>query len=312
MKKLLTLLSIIFLTEMLFANQEFDQLMESANSGDADACYDISLCYQYGYLDIESDNEQALFWAHKAAKLGVTDAMVDIGIYHLYFDDDWKTAKKYFDKAAKKNNAHAYYMLGYCYSNGINVKKNIKKGIKNLEKAGSLDYAAANYQLGVIYYAGIDLKKDDEKAFNYYLKAAEGNNAVAQSQVGYMYERGIGTAVDRKASFEWNKKAALQEDARGMISYGYELAVGEIVEQDFDTGISYMLHAAEIGNNKEKASVYNILQVIYKEGRIVEQDIDKAYEYHLKCVDLGIEFVNLFEDMSEEYSEDSFKEKDFD
>lgn len=296
MKRILFTLILLISGTFLFANDEFVTLLAKAKNGDVDAIYNVSLCYQYGYLDVDPDNEQAIFWAKKAADLGNSDAMTDLGIYYLSFENNWKKAKKYFDKAAKLDNPQSYYMIGYCYSVGFNVRKNIKKGIANLEKACELGSSAAAYQLGVIYYAGIDVKKDDEKAFSYYLKSAEGGNVTAQSQVGYMYNRGIGTEVNKIEGFEWNKKAALQDNPRGMISYACDLIDGKLIEKDVDLGIAYLLRAAEIGNKKEIASAYYTLEVMYKIGESVEKDIDKSLEYHQKRVDLGEEYANLFGD----------------
>lgn len=296
MKKILLITISLMCALSLFANDEFNALLKKAESGDVGAIYNVSLCYQYGYLDVEPDNEQAIFWAKKAAALGNSDAMTDLGIYYLSFENNWKKAKKYFDKAVKLDNPQAYYMLGYCYSIGLNVRKNIKKGISYLEKASELGSSTADYQLGVIYYAGQDVTKDTGKAFNYYLKSAERGNAVAQSQVGYMYGRGIGIEIDKKASFEWNKKAALQDNPRGMISYACDLIDGKLIEKDVDLGIAYLLRAAEIGNKKEIASAYYTLEVMYKIGESVEKDIDKSLEYHQKRVDLGEEYANLFGD----------------
>lgn len=296
MKRILFTLILLISGTFLFANDEFVTLLTKAKNGDVDAIYNVSLCYQYGYLDVEPDNEQAIFWAKKAADLGNSDAMTDLGIYYLSFENNWKKAKKYFDKAVKLDNPQAYYMLGYCYSIGLNVRKNIKKGISYLEKASELGSSTADYQLGVIYYAGQDVTKDNGKAFNYYLKSAERGNAVAQSQVGYMYGRGIGIEIDKKASFEWNKKAALQDNPRGMISYGCDLIEGKLVEKDIDLGLAYLLKAAEVGNKQEEASVYYILETIYKAGESVEKDIDKSLEYHQKRVDLGEKYANLFGD----------------
>lgn len=181
MKNLLLMLTILFVTGIAFANEEFDRMVQAAESGNPTACYNVSLCYQYGYLDVVPDNEQAVTWAKRAAAFGVSDAMVDLGIYYVTFEDDWKTAKKYFKQAAKLENANAFYMMGYCYANALGVKKDIKRGIKNYEKASERGCPAADYQLGRLYYTGEEVPEDTEAALRYFFKVAEGGDTDAQA-----------------------------------------------------------------------------------------------------------------------------------
>ncbi len=183
MKKLIVTIIILFAASFVFANEEFDVMLKLAQDGNPTACYNMSLCYQYGYLDTEPDNDKAVYWAKKAADLGVSDAMVDVGIYYLSFENNWKLAKKYFEQGAEKNNPYAYYMLGLCYSNALNVKKDIKKGLENYKKASGIGCPPADYQLGILYYLGDDVPEDRETAILYFKKAAQAGNADAQKML---------------------------------------------------------------------------------------------------------------------------------
>ena len=295
MKKLITILLLSFFAFTLFAIDDtsvtgessvssaelFATYLADAQNGNADACYNISLCYQYGYLDIEPDNEKAVYWAHKAADLGVSDAMADLGIYYLSLENDWEKAKQYFEQAAKLKNPVAYYMMGLAYSKEINVNKKLNKGIANLKKASKLGYAQADYQLAFIYYIE---KKDNKHAFQYFSKAAEGGIVNAQVQLGIMYDSGIGTAVNKIKSLEWYEKAALQGNIQGMIAYGFELLIGEYLEQDSERGLNYLLYAGENGIPEEKKLAFDTLEFVYEQGIGVEQDSDKASEYHQKSI----------------------------
>ncbi len=191
----------------VFANEQFDRILAFANAGDADSCYDVSLCYQYGYLDVEPDDEQAVYWAKKAAELGVSDAMVDVGIYYLTLRNDWKTAEIYFNQAANLDNPNGFYMLGYCYSNAVGVQKNIHLGIEYYKKASEIGSPIADYQLGALYYYGTDVERNYTESFKYMLKAAEAGETEAQYIVSYMYEGGIGVGKDLQKAAEWLEKA---------------------------------------------------------------------------------------------------------
>ncbi|MBQ7158139.1 MAG: sel1 repeat family protein [Treponema sp.] len=278
---------VLLISSLLFANEKFDSLLASAESGNADACYDLSLCYQNGYFDVEKDTEKFIYWAQKAANAGNSDAMADLGIHYLTIENDWKTAKKYLDMSIKQQNPRGFYMYGYCYSNAVGVKKDIKKGIDNYQRASSLGYTMADYQLGEIYYIGTDVPQDEAKAFTYFLKAAESGDAEAQAQVGYMYEKGVGVTADRAKSFEWNEKAALQGNTRGMLSCGIDLMQGKVVPRDSERGLSYLLQITEGPDTSEKKYAYDMLHMVYRFGIGVKADPQKAKEYKQKYQELA-------------------------
>lgn len=287
MKKIFLLVLAFLSAFFLFANEQFDRTLAAAEAGNPEACYDVSLCYQNGYLEVEPDNEKAIYWAQKAADAGISDADVDIGVYYLYFENDWEKASSHFEKAAKDKNAKGYYMLGLCYTNALSVPKDIKKGIDNLKKASKLGFPQADYQLGMLYYNSDDVKQDIKATFKYISKAAEGGIVEAQSMLGSMYWQGFGTAEDKKKGYEWYEKAALQGDIHGLITCGLELCAGELVEQDVKTGLYFLQYACENGDKEKKAVAYNVLGFVYEQGLGVDADLEKANYYYQISYDLG-------------------------
>ena len=287
MKKILLLIHVFMSAFFLFANEQFDRTLAAAESGNPKACYDVSLCYQYGYLDVEPNNEKAVYWAQKAADAGISDAMVDLGVYYLYFENDWEKASSNFEKAAKLNNANAYYMLGLCYTHELNVKKNIKKGISNFKKASKMGACQAAYELGMLYYEGNEVKQDSKLALSYFEKAAEAGLVDAQAMAGGMYWQGVGTKEDKSKGYEWYEKAALQGNMDGLITCGLELCAGELVEQDVNTGLYFLQYACENGDKEKKAIAYNVLGFIYEQGLGVEVDSEKANYFYQISYDLG-------------------------
>lgn len=285
-KRFIAFLLVIVLFVTLFANEQFDRTLAAAESGNPKACYDVSLCYQYGYLDVEPNNEKAIYWAQKAADAGISDADVDIGVYYLYFENNWEKASSHFEKAAKDKNAKGYYMLGLCYTNALSVPKDIKKGIDNLKKASKLGFTQADYQLGMLYYNSDDVKQDIKATFKYISKAAEGGIVEAQSMLGSMYWQGFGTAEDKKKGYEWFEKAAEQGNVHGMCVCGLELFVGELVEQDVERGFSYLYYAVQNGNAEEKAAALGELGFVYEQGLGVDVDDVKAQYYYSKQKEL--------------------------
>ena len=287
MKKILLLINLFMSAFFLFANEEFDRIMAEAEKGNPDALYDVSLCYQNGYLEVEPNNEKAIYWAQKAADAGISDADVDIGVYYLYFENDWEKASSHFEKAAKQKNAKGYYMLGLCYTHALNVPKDIKKGIKNLKKASDIGFPQADYQLGMLYYNSDDVKQDIKATYKYMLKAAEGDIAEAQAIIASMYWQGFGVAEDKLKGYEWYEKAALQGNMDGLITCGLELCAGELVEQDVKTGLYFLQYACENGDKEKKAVAYNVLGFVYEQGLGVDADLEKANYYYQISYDLG-------------------------
>lgn len=287
MKKIFLLVLAFMSAFFLFANEQFDRTLAAAEAGNPEACYDVSLCYQNGYLEVEPDNEKAIYWAQKAADAGISDADVDIGVYYLYFENDWEKASSRFEKAAKDKNAKGYYMLGLCYTNALSVPKDIKKGIDNLKKASKLGFPQADYQLGMLYYNSDDVKQDIKATFKYISKAAEGGIVEAQSMLGSMYWQGFGVAEDKLKGYKWYEKAALQGDMDGLIICGLELCAGELVEQDVKTGLYFLQYACENGDKEKKAVAYNVLGFVYEKGFGVDADLEKANYYYQISYDLG-------------------------
>lgn len=286
MKKTLLLINLFMSAFFLFANEQFDRTLAAAEAGNPEACYDVSLCYQNGYLEVEPDNEKAIYWAQKAADAGISDADVDIGGYYLYFENDWKKASSHFEKAAKDKNAKGYYMLGLCYTNGLNIPKDIKKGIDNLKMASKLGFPQADYQLGMLYYNSDDVKQDIKATFKYISKAAEGGIVEAQSMLGSMYWQGFGTKEDKKKGYEWFEKAAEQGNVHGMCVCGLELLAGVLVEQDTERGLSYLYYAVQNGNAEEKSVALGELGFVYEQGFGVDVDEVKAQYYYSKKKEL--------------------------
>lgn len=286
MKKMIFIIISVIFSFFCFANDKFDKIIADAENGNPEACYDVSLCYQYGYLDVEPNNEKAIYWAQKAADAGISDADVDIGGYYLYFENDWKKASSHFEKAAKDKNAKGYYMLGVCYTNGLNVPKDIKKGIDNLKMASKLGFPQADYQLGMLYYNSDDVKQDIKATFKYISKAAEGGIVEAQSMLGSMYWQGFGTKEDKKKGYEWFEKAAEQGNVHGMCVCGLELLTGVLVEQDAERGLSYLYYAVQNGNAEEKSVALGELGFVYEQGFGVEVDEVKAQYYYSKKKEL--------------------------
>ncbi|MBR2966881.1 MAG: sel1 repeat family protein [Clostridia bacterium] len=65
--------------------QEFEILLQKAQNGDANAMYQVALCYEDGIV-VEYNLDEAIAWMNSSADLGNLQA-VD-WLMEYYFDDD--------------------------------------------------------------------------------------------------------------------------------------------------------------------------------------------------------------------------------
>ena len=189
--------------------KKLQDLLDKAQSGDAEAQVELGLLYFNGGEFIAKDYANAFAFFSKAAEQGNTIGMNGVGVclqngYGVQKNE--KEAVKYFNKGAKLKNVVAYYNLGQCYYNGIGVKKGPKKAVKFYTLAAELGYAPAQYGLGICYRSGEGVKQDYTEAVKWFLKAAEQGNADAQYALGfYYYVKG-----DSAEAIKWYSKAAKQ------------------------------------------------------------------------------------------------------
>lgn len=89
------------------AKKEFaqysEQLVQSAQQGDAEAQYSLGNCYFYGF-GVDKDQREAVKWLRKAADQGHTSAQNDLG--HCYYsgagvERNQMEAEKWWKKAAE-------------------------------------------------------------------------------------------------------------------------------------------------------------------------------------------------------------------
>eukprot|EP00577_Skeletonema_sp_RCC1716_P020426 CAMPEP_0113429262 /NCGR_PEP_ID=MMETSP0013_2-20120614/32349_1 /TAXON_ID=2843 ORGANISM="Skeletonema costatum, Strain 1716" /NCGR_SAMPLE_ID=MMETSP0013_2 /ASSEMBLY_ACC=CAM_ASM_000158 /LENGTH=303 /DNA_ID=CAMNT_0000317959 /DNA_START=31 /DNA_END=942 /DNA_ORIENTATION=- /assembly_acc=CAM_ASM_000158 len=75
-----------------------------------------------------------------------------VAIYEMgknrYFEGDYKSAFKYFSKAAGLGDAEAHYLLSVMYRKGDNVEKDEKKEVYHLEEAAIGGHPYARHNLG--------------------------------------------------------------------------------------------------------------------------------------------------------------------
>lgn len=134
-----------------------NNLIKSAENGDAESQYNLGLTYSYRY-GVEKNTEETLKW---------------------------------FTKSAQNGNAKAQLMLGKMYYLGQEVEENNEEALKWLVKSAENGNAEAQNWLGDCYYYGkCYVEKDYEEAIKWYkMSAQQGNvfsiNILKKNNISY-------------------------------------------------------------------------------------------------------------------------------
>lgn len=131
---------------------------------------------------------------------------------------------EYAKAKAETGDAKAQTYLGFCYENGLEVKKDYVEALKWFHKAVDQNYAEAQRNLGWCYYDGHGVQRDYTEAVKWFQKAADQDNAQAQCNLGDCYAKGNGVPKDSVEAIKWYQKAANQDfvPAQGYLSYCYD------------------------------------------------------------------------------------------
>lgn len=122
-----------------------DKILKEANSGDAEAQFDLGQAYKKGQ-GVPKNNEEALKWYKKAAKQGHFKAQFALGII---YDKLQKYEKSVFwyQKAAEQGYVLAQYNLGVAYAIGQGVTKSIEQAREWYQKAAAQEDTDAQQAL---------------------------------------------------------------------------------------------------------------------------------------------------------------------
>lgn len=158
---------------------------KAAEQGHAGAQGSLGMCYANGD-GVETNKAEAVKWCRKAAEQGEGHAQFMLGMFYYFGDGvnqnkeeatNWfdaiqeqdpllqyawgckflevkgiapeltKEAVKWFRKAAEQGEAHAQFMLGMCYFNGVGITQDKTEAVKWLQKAAKQGHEEAKKAL---------------------------------------------------------------------------------------------------------------------------------------------------------------------
>ncbi len=168
------------------------------------------VAFATGHGEMPND-ETAIYWFHKAAKLGSARAMNIMGWVYtqgMGVEPSGATAKTWFEQSIRAGDATANYGLGMLYDNGLATGiAHPNRAMKLYRKAAKAGSGNAMYAIGNHYLNGFGVGKNDAKALQWFLRGAKAGSAQAMRGLGHMYMHGLGTPVNVNTGIRWNAAA---------------------------------------------------------------------------------------------------------
>lgn len=276
--------------------KSFNAYQGAASDGDAEAQYNLALCYKGG-IGTDKNPDLEKYWLEKAAEQGNREAQealaekiaapneraLAVSYYKKGYEydlgqggvkPDSAKAVYWYQKAAEMGNDAAQLNLGVCYEYGRGVKKDAKTAVKYYVLAAEAGNAAAQCNLGYCYYNGNGVTRDFAKAVIWYKKAAENGSARAYNNLGYCYERGEGIAKNAKKAVEYYTKSASLGDMSAACNCGwcYESGIG--VDVDLTVAREWYAIAREGGYQRGTAAFERVERKIFS----VSSEVDAIFE----------------------------------
>lgn len=258
---------------------------QAAKGGDAEAQYNLGVCYENGE-GVEKNDHEAFKWYSMAADQGFAAAEVAIGSCYAHGrgvkQDDGK-AVQWYTKAVEKGDADAQFHLGQCYDNGTGVEQDLQEAVRLYRLAAEQGLAKAQHNLAYCYDYGTGVEQDLQEAFKWYSKAAGQAYAGTQYALGLCYEFGKGVEKNDQKAVEWYRKAAEQGYANAQFNLGVHYKKGTGVEQDYQEAAYWYRKAADQGYAPAQFN----LALHYENGYGVEKNDREAVYWYRKAADQG-------------------------
>ncbi len=227
------------------ANLDLKKLAAEAESGDAQAQFQMGLLHERGAGGVKRDFAKAFLWYAKAAPQG---------------------------NIAAQNN------LATLYTRGKGVERNHEEAVKWYRVAAMAGNDGAQNNLGWMYQNGLGVPKDYQQAMNWYLLSAKAGNSSAQNNLGMMHYQGWGVPSNHNAAAAWYRKAAEQGNPSGQASLGSCYLRGHGAPKDLIQAYKWCLLGAAGGDAAARTLAENIAQQLTP-GDIAEgQKLAKTFK----------------------------------
>jgi S1-C subfamily serine protease len=150
--------------------------------------------------------------------------------WRAYENDDYRTAYKEWDAAARRGDAEAQYGLGLLFEFGLGLPQDFAKAVEWYSRAAARNQIDAQYALGYAYEYGRGVTRNYHEAAHWYKRAADAGDIDASIAMGYLHEHGLGVPQNDRQAAEYYRVASDQADPYGMYNYARLVADGRGTE----------------------------------------------------------------------------------
>ena len=211
------------------------QLVQRAESGDAQAQFELGRAYEDG-KGVAQDDEQAVQWFRKSADQGNPQAQNALGVMYALgrgVQRDKEEAVRWYKKAAKQGLAKGIYNVAISYYNGEGIEENIAlactwmmvaqrrgdtqaaEAMKHISEQLNNRIDRSKFDLAGLYEKGDEVPQDLPAAVALYLETARLDHrqsifaSAAQYKLCQLYAAGKGVQQDYAEARAWCKKSEL-------------------------------------------------------------------------------------------------------
>jgi len=264
------------LTFGLFAEDRLQVLQEKAESGNAQAAYELAEAL-YWADGVERDLEQSASYALVGSLKNNPLAQYRHAVHLLLgqgMEQDVKKGFKLLTKAipgllklAEKKNPDALYKTGKLYQLGLinsnHFNPDDKRALANFRAAAALGHARAAYLAGYMVRLGLGTSQNNTKALQLFKESADAGFADAAFHVWIMHNVSGKEIVSEKDAVRYLKQAAGSGLMLAEWKYGMVLAEGKLgLKLDKKTAVPWIRKAANQGN----AECQFLLGLLYATG----------------------------------------------
>jgi TPR repeat protein len=271
-----------------------NQLGVKADSGDAEAMYELAMHYQSARL-VGLDLTKAREWLERAADAGSAPAADRLGYMYMGGDGgvavDYSIAFLCFQKEADSGAALGMLALGNAYENGQGTATDFDQAARLYAQAFAIAKQrlksgdpAAMHAVAWIYFDGLGVDKDYTQSLKFYVEAATAGDTQATLWIGYFFEKGLGVPVNFTEAMNWYRKAADagNTDALNRIAHFYKVGLG--VDHDDEKAIGVYRKAVDFGSS---LAMRNIAYVYSHPSTGIKPNFDEAMNWYRRAADLG-------------------------
>lgn len=192
------------------------------------------------------DMEEAVSWYEKAAELGNTTAMVNLG-NTCEEKEDWGNAYRWYLEAAYAGDEKGMFNVANMYYWGEHVDQDYGKAYGYFRKLYEMNHPGVSLYMGLYAENGFLGEPDYEAAVRYYEQGIEEGDGYCPVNLGRMYCTGTGVPADLKRGFELYMLGYVRGDALAAANIGYCYEVGQGVRKNRKLAARYYREAAEKG-----------------------------------------------------------------